>query len=160
MAVPGGWTLTVDRGGNGADAMLSMQADGLHMTSLVDFFSSGERRPCTLLGPLLLIPSPLEPGKRWTAHLSCPTGDLAGDNSSISISSRVVGQQTIAIGGRSIEVVRIEADSSSSSRLGATHGHHVNYVYPGIGLFVEQVTDGSGVVSSHILEMLTTLPSS
>jgi hypothetical protein len=153
-----GWTIKTDRGGNGGDSKVEMRTDGLYLTAQVEVLSNGERRPCRIPTPQLSLPNPIQAGRQWTSRFSCPSGVIHHDSVDVAARSQVQGMQTIRIGGRSVEVVRIEVNTVDTTGSVVSHTHALQYIDPDLGIIVEQITDISGIYTEHLAVTLALLP--
>jgi len=154
----GTWQLTLrDSVGAGADQTFEMRSDGLYITGAVAYNGTGSRAACRLPSPApLYIPNPLVPGRHWTLILSCPTFDVRGDFERTQVDNTVSGFETIAVGGQSVRVARIDASSTTQGPF-SQRGHETVYLDPDLGLPVKHVSDSSGVVNAHSEETLLAL---
>lgn len=136
------------------------RADGLYLRSFREDGSDGDNNECNFEPDLLLVPSPVVVGKKWTSTTACPGYDPPLRMES---TSSVLRTDQASVGGKKVAVYVIETRARVPVEGAEGRLHTVAYFNVDLGFNVrEETTYSSDVPGSgaekEVYELLSLTP--
>jgi hypothetical protein len=136
------------------------RADGLYLRSFREDASDGDKNECNFEPDLLLVPSPVVVGRKWTSTTACPGYDPP---LRMEATSSVLRTDQVSVGGKKVAVYVIETRARVPVEGAEGRLHTVAYFNVDLGFNVrEETTYSSDVPGSgtekDVYELLSLTP--